>query len=257
MWLFRCVLLVGLVLLSVGLSRCACSDPNLCQNDAQCTAPARCLEDRCRIPDASDPNEPNTDMDKEGVVLEGSVEGSEFVGEMPVSSEVSKESISSDASEPIAESVGESLSEPVVEKAQESVIPETPSEPMPEPLPPVCMNGAQRPCYTGPIQTQQIGACRDGVQRCEGGQWGACANERQPQPEKCDGQDNDCDGTTDEDIPQDGQNCVTGLPGVCASGKLKCDSIKGMLECLPFNKGPEICDGLDNNCDGKVDEGCP
>lgn len=244
-----CLLFVG-----VGSSRCACNDPLVCEQDAQCTAPAKCIASRCAISDASDPTEPSAEIQKDTLPSEGTDEATETVSE--AKTEHTQDG-AEPTTEPSPESTEEVTPEPATEKSIETIQPDSPSEPMPEPPPPVCTNGAQKPCYTGPIQTQRIGACRDGVQTCEDGQWGACANERQPQPEKCDGQDNDCDGKVDEDIPQQGQNCVTGLPGVCASGKLSCNSAKGILECLSFSKGPEICDGLDNNCDGKVDEGCP
>jgi hypothetical protein len=43
------------------------------------------------------------------------------------------------------------------------------------------------------------GRCREGQQECVGGTWGACVGALLPRRELCDGEDNDCDGTTDED----------------------------------------------------------
>ncbi len=49
-------------------------------------------------------------------------------------------------------------------------------------------------------------------------------------------------------------DCNTGKLGVCAKGKLKCSG--GVLTCVPQTPvTAEVCDGLDNNCDGQVDEG--
>ena len=114
----------------------------------------------------------------------------------------------------------------------------------------------------------------------------------QPAGETCDGADNDCDGAIDEepDLCPMGGTCVAGacqfdqgcmadsdcdpgqlcVGGTCQSGQMACmadsDCDPGQLcvngtcqsgMCIP---APDLCDGVDNDCDGVVDEepdACP
>lgn len=66
------------------------------------------------------------------------------------------------------------------------------------------------PCYTGPAGTEGVGACRAGIQRCDeqGNPVGGCEGEVVPRPEVCDsdGNDEDCDGDTNEE----GDDCACG-----------------------------------------------
>lgn len=71
--------------------------------------------------------------------------------------------------------------------------------------------------------------------------------------ETCDGLDNDCDGDVDEEVGGSGIQCDTALPGICELGSTRC--IAGEFVCSPqFPAEAEVCDGLDNDCDGDVDE---
>ncbi len=53
-----------------------------------------------------------------------------------------------------------------------------------------------------------------------------------------------------------GTPCNTGLLGVCARGIVACSN--GNASCVQGSQpSAEICDGLDNNCNGQVDDGNP
>jgi hypothetical protein len=59
--------------------------------------------------------------------------------------------------------------------------------------------------------------------------------------------------------PMAGQPCSTGMPGICAQGQIQCGTNGMMQTCVPITKPqPSQCNGLDNTCDGTIDDGpCP
>lgn len=76
----------------------------------------------------------------------------------------------------------------------------------------VCTPGDVRPCFYGPPDRRNIGACTDGIQTCdEFAGWGGCFGGIEPSDEVCDGVDNDCDRLSDNGVP----NCDT--PFQCPS----------------------------------------
>ncbi len=104
-----------------------------------------------------------------------------------------------------------------------------------------CVAGASRSCTTSCGST--------GSQSCDdtGCTWGSCA----APAESCNGVDDDCDGSADEDF-----SCVVGSTVSCTTscgttGTRTCDGTCNFGSCVP---PAEACNGVDDDCDGMIDE---
>ena len=104
------------------------------------------------------------------------------------------------------------------------------------------------------------GACATGLTNCAMGGMLDCIPDVTPGQlmETCNDVDDDCDGLTDEDFNL-GAPCMEGLGECVSTGDLVC-AVDGTTDCnaTPGMPGVEICgDGLDSDCDGANDNGCP
>ena len=136
--------------------------------------------------------------------------------------------------------------------------------------------GTNAPCTDPGFEPfGDTGECAFGTEICSFGA-PTCSGYVGPAPEVCDDLDNDCDTNSDEDF--DKQNDVNHCGGcfqLCAPANAIPDCNMGsceILACLPgyvnsdndvntgcnyqcTPTGPEVCDGVDNDCDEAVDEG--
>lgn len=110
----------------------------------------------------------------------------------------------------------------------------------------------QQACYDGPSDSliggvYGIGKCRPGTKLCVGGKWGNCIGQVLPQPERCNGQDDDCDSKIDNgnDICEQGQIC---LDGKCQLSKCRPGSTPCGEQCVDIASDHQNCGACNKLC---------
>ncbi len=133
------------------------------------------------------------------------------------------------------------------------------------------------PSDAGDLNCVQVGVCQNSQIACRQGAW-SCGypNQYQEEEQQCDGFDNDCDGQTDEhvDLQSDINHCGR-CSTVCAAqfSQVACHEGLCQIDVCEENHydlngvyadgceyacvktGQEVCDGTDNDCNGKIDDG--
>ncbi|MEZ4266784.1 MAG: MopE-related protein [Myxococcota bacterium] len=121
--------------------------------------------------------------------------------------------------------------------------------------------GASTDCFV----ENAFGSCK-GTRACSATGLSAC-NAATPAEELCNGQDDDCDGKTDEDfnpggskvfVSETGGELALGAncsEGACGTGQIICAADGAAAVCNGTGAGAtEICNGKDDDCDGATDE---
>jgi len=100
------------------------------------------------------------------------------------------------------------------------------------------------------------GVCAAGnlASSCTGGQEAVCSvGTPTGDDTNCNGIDEDCDDVVDDGYVQTPTTC--GIGACYSTGQMTCVNGAEVDSCTPIQSSDEICNGIDDNCDGTVDEG--
>jgi hypothetical protein len=101
-------------------------------------------------------------------------------------------------------------------------------------------------------------SCADGTIVCAPGGGLACTDDAFSRVELCNGLDDDCDLSVDEDFAQKNFPCDGDDTDTCADGLWICSADGLGLVCTDDESvREEVCNGVDDDCDGETDEDFP
>lgn len=127
----------------------------------------------------------------------------------------------------------------------------------------ICMTGERKSCYPYVQGKPGVGECRSGEVVCEDSLWSECRGAVGPREVlECTDKDYNCNGIADGQEDRDGDG-YTACTGDCCDSKEACTVLTSgggnMTISEPDKVHPGAWDdpsnGIDDNCDGKLDDG--
>jgi glucose/arabinose dehydrogenase len=117
-------------------------------------------------------------------------------------------------------------------------------------------NGQTDEGYVGSATACGAGACaRTGVTSCVAGAVHDSCAPGAPQTEVCNGIDDNCNGQTDEGYASVPTTC--GIGACARTGATSCVAGGVQNSCTPGAPQTEVCNGIDDDCDGTIDNAAP
>jgi hypothetical protein len=250
--------LTVLLSVAVGLLLAACSggDQHSCQTSSQCSNKRLCVTGMCLAPDS--------DSDFDGLTAAREVAH----GLMPGYADSDGDGIGDGLEWGDGETPRDTDGDGIID-ALESLALDRDNDCLPDSLD-AHNDSPDDIAVAKPLVCPKVGVCADGWEsltvECRQGT-PVCVfsqlDRYQVTESWCDSLDNDCDGLVDEASHLKGlaTGAVCTAPGTCGDGTVECNPESLQAVCSSGPQGSESeakterCDGLDNDCDGLVDEG--